>query len=401
MVFAVNGIVFGTFAARLPWIAARLHLSSGMLGAVGLTSSAGALLSIAFAARFVHRYGAQAATRLLIAASSAALALPAFAPDLAALAAAMLIFGGLTGITDNAMNAQAVEAEQRAGRPIMSGLHGLWSVGVLVGALAGSLAAQAGVSPQLQFPVTGAAGAVAGVIASQWCAAGRTAGPTVDVPRFAWPRGRLLGIGIVGFAAIFVEFAANDWSAVFLHWDLHASQAAAAVATGVFAGAMAAGRLGGDQVVARIGPVLSVRLCGVLGTAGCLLVAVAPAAIPALAGFALIGAGVSVVVPLVFSAAGRAGPSAAISVAKVATVSYGAGLAAPSVIGGVADITSLRAAFGATAMLAAGVCAGASLLRSAAVASEEDQLHSRDNTDQDDEDPQRQRGEPAAEPGAG
>ena len=182
------------------------------------------------------------------------------------------------------------------------------------------------------------------------------------MPRFAWPRGVLLLIGLVGFAAIFVEFAANDWSAVFMHWVLHANQAEAALATGVFAGSMAAGRLCGDALVRRIGPRLSVRACGVLGTAGCVLVAVTPSALVALAGFVLIGLGVSVVVPLVFAAAGRSGPSPAIGVAGVATVSYGAGMAAPSVMGGVADLSSLRVAFAVAAVLAVAIAVGAGLL---------------------------------------
>jgi len=362
--FAVNGAVTGTFAARLPWIADHLHLSSGMLGAVGLTNSIGALATMPFAAQFVHRYGPKAATRVLIAASSAALALPAFAPSLLALAALMLLFGGLLGTNDNAMNAQAVEAEQRLGKSIMSGLHGLWSLGVLAGALIGSLSAHAHVDPRLQFAVVGVAAGVIGVIASFWFAGGAPTGAAaeVKVPRFAWPHGRLLLIGLVGFAAIFVEFAANDWSSVFMHWDLRSSQAVAAIATGVFAGSMAAGRLCGDVIVRHFGPGLSVRTCGVLGVAGCALVAVSPDAAAALAGFVLIGLGVSVVVPLVFSAAGRSGPSPAIGVAGVATVSYGAGMAAPSVMGGVADISSLRIAFAVAGLLAVAVAVGAGLL---------------------------------------
>ena len=259
----------------------------------------------------------------------------------------MLLFGALIGTTDNAMNAQAVEAERRAGTSIMSGLHGLWSIGVLAGALIGSACAHAHISPAAAVHGGGRGGRVLGrpgLLAG--APGGRPpAGDAAVIPRFAWPHGALLRIGLVGFAAIFVEFAASDWSAVFLHWDLHASQAEAAVATGVFAGAMAAARLGGDRLVRRVGPVLSVRACGVLGTAGCVLVAASPDAATALAGFVLIGLGVSVVVPLVFSAAGRSGPSPAIAVAGVATVSYGAGMAAPSVMGGVADISSLRVAF--------------------------------------------------------
>jgi MFS family permease len=364
IVFFVNGTVTGTFASRLPWIAQHLHLSSGMLGAVGLTTSIGALVTMPFAAQFVHRHGPKAATRVLIAASSLALVLPAFAPNALVLTAVMLLYGALIGTNDNAMNAQAVEAEQRIGKSIMSGLHGLWSVGVLAGALIGSLSAHAGIDPRVQFPVVAVSAAGCGVLACSWFAGGRPVGAAADVavPRFAWPHGALLLIGLVGFAAIFVEFAANDWSAVFMHWVLHANQAEAALATGVFAGSMAAGRLCGDALVRRIGPRLSVRACGVLGTAGCILVAVTPSALVALAGFVLIGLGVSVVVPLVFAAAGRSGPSPAIGVAGVATVSYGAGMAAPSVMGGVADLSSLRIAFAVAAVVAVAIAAGAGLL---------------------------------------
>jgi fucose permease len=125
---------------------------------------------------------------------------------------------------------------------------------------------------------------------------------------------------------------------------------------------MAAGRLCGDAVVERIGAVRSVRICGVLATAGCLVVAIAPGAVLAIAGFMLIGVGVSVVVPVVFAAAGHSGPSPAVGVAGVATVSYGAGLAAPSIMGGVADLASLRAAFAVSALIAVMIGAGAGLL---------------------------------------
>jgi MFS family permease len=414
--FFVNGVVLGTFASRLPWIADRLHLSSGTLGLVGLSTSIGALATMPFAAQFVHRYGPRATTRVLIVVSSAAVVLPAVSPSLLVLAAMMLIFGALTGINDNAMNAQAVEAEQRIGKSIMSGLHGMWSLGVLAGALIGSLAAHTHVDPVVQFAVVAATAAVAGGISSIWFAGEPPAGAAADVevPWFAWPRGTVLLIGLVGFAAIFVEFAANDWSAVFMHWDLHSSQATAAIATGTFAGSMAAGRLSGDAVVRRIGPGLSVRACGVLGTLGCVLVAVSPGPAAALAGFIMIGLGVSVVVPLVFAAAGRSGPSPAIGVAGVATVSYGAGMAAPSVMGGVADLSSLRIAFAVAGLLAIGIVAGAGLLdreyaqrseraKAPALADglrlEEDQLHGGDDTDQHHENPQRQRRQLTAEPG--
>jgi MFS family permease len=365
VVFGVFGADTGTFASRLPWIADRLHLSSGLLGiSVGLMMAVGALVAIPFAARLVHHYGPRASTRVLITATGATLAVPPFVPNALLLGVVMLITGAVYGTCDNAINAQGVDAERRIGRSIMSGLHGRWSVGVLAGALLGSLAAREHVDPRVQFTVMGVLIAAVGIAATSWFAAARPGRelPAVDAPRFVWPRGVILLIGLVGFAAIFVETAGNDWSAVFLHWVLHASQAQAALATGTFAGSMAAGRLCGDAVVRRIGPRRCVRICGALGTVGCLLVAVSPGLGAALAGFMLIGIGVSVVIPLAFAAAGHSGPSPALSVAGVATVSYGAGLAAPAAIGGVAELASLRVAFGAAALLALAVACGAGLL---------------------------------------
>lgn len=365
MVFMASGILTGTVSSRWPWLAARLHLTSATIGAVGLASTVGALVTMPFAARFVHRYGARAASCVLTIAAGITLALPPFAPGLAVLTAMFVVMGAAIGTQDNAINTAGVEAETQTRKSIMSGLHGMWSVGVLVGALAGALAAKVNLDPRIQFPVMGALIVVAGLASAPWMAgdpAIGTAAAEIEVPKFVWPRGLVLLIGLVAFAAIFVEFAASSWAALFMHWTMHSSQAVAAFATALFALAMAAGRLSGDAVVRRIGPVRSVRACGVLATAGCLVVAVAPDAPIAVAGFMLIGAGVSVVVPLVFAAAGHSGPSPAMGVAGVATISYGAGLAAPSLMGGVADLASLRVAFGLAAVIAVAIGAGAGLL---------------------------------------
>jgi MFS family permease len=362
-VFLLFGADTGTFASRLPWIADRLHLSSGILGvSVGLMMAVGAVSTIPFAARLVHHYGPRASTRVLITATGAMLALPAFAPNAFVLSAVMLVTGAVYGTCDNAVNAQGVEAEQRIGRSIMSGLHGMWSLGVLAGALIGALAARENVDPRVQFAVIGAVIAIGGIAATSRFVSTPATAAAVVAPRFVWPRGIILLIGLVGFAAIFVETAGNDWSAVYMHWVLHASQAKAALATGVFAGSMATGRLVGDAVIRRTGPKLCVRICGLLGTAGCLLVAASASTGAALAGFLLIGIGVSVVIPLVFAAAGNSGASPALGVAGVATISYGAGLAAPSAMGGIADVSSLRVAFAVAALLACAVVVGAGLL---------------------------------------
>lgn len=364
VVFTASGILTGTLSSRWPWLAARLHMSSGVIGMLGLVSSVGALVAMPLAARFVHRYGARAATSVLTVAMGVTLALPPYAPGVAVLAVIFVLMGAAIGTQDNAMNTAGVEAETLSGKTIMSGLHGMWSVGVLAGALAGSLAAQLNVDPRIQFAAMGALIAAAGLIARPWLAGDPATGPdaATEVPKFVWPRGLILLIGLVAFAAIFVEFAASSWAALYMHWTLHTSQAIAALAAALFALAMAVGRLAGNFVVRRLGPTWSVRWCGILATAGCLVVAIAPGIWIAILGFVLIGAGVSVVVPLAFAAAGHSGTSPAMGVAGVATISYGAGLAAPSLMGGVADISSLRIAFGLAAVIAVMIGAGAGLL---------------------------------------
>jgi len=365
IVFTASGIVTGTLSSRWPWIAGRLHLTSALVGAMGLASTAGALATMPFAARFVHRYGTKAAIVFLTVALGITLVFPPVAPTAIVLAVIMVVMGAVAGTHDTAINTAGVETETHLGRSIMSGLHGMWSVGVLLGALVGSVAARENINPRIQFPVMGALIIAGGLAAIAWLKGEPAASGAEDVhvPMFVWPRGLVLLIGLVAFAAIFVEFAAAAWAALFMHWTLHASQAEAALTTAMFALAMAGGRLSGDAVVRCTGPVRAVRGCGVLATAGCLVVAVAPSDWVAIAGFILIGLGVSVVVPLVFAAAGHSGPSPAMGVAGAATVSYGAGLAAPSVMGGVADIASLRVSFAVTTVLAVGIFAGAGLLR--------------------------------------
>lgn len=148
----------------------------------------------------------------------------------------------------------------------------------------------------------------------------------------------------------------------------------AAASTTAFALTMAIARLAGDRIVDRFGPVRTVRVGGVLATMGGLLVVIAPHPAVALGGFAFIGLGVAVVVPLAFAAAGRSGPNPSQAIAGVATITYTSGLIAPSAIGAVADATSLVVSFGLVTALACALVAGAGVLRSAGRAQHDSSL---------------------------
>ena len=366
-VFAAHGATSGTFASRLPWLSDHLHLSAGKLGIALLMTSIGAVCAMPFAGRLVARLGTKAVSRILISAFPFVVLAAAWMPSLLALAAVTTVLGAIGGTSDMAMNAQGILVEKRLAKSIMSGLHGSWSSGVLVAALAGSLAAHQHVSARLHFALAAVVITVVTVWATHFfrttaVEVGLAEERTEDVPLFVVPRGVILLIGLVGFCGIYAEVAAQDWSSVYMHRTLHGDEAEAAFTTGMFAFTMAAGRLSGDVVVGRLGAATTVRVCGVLGALGGVLVVAARSPVPAIAGFMLIGVGVSVVVPLAFAAAGHAGPNPTQGVAGVATIAYGAGMAAPGMIGGIANLTSLRVAFTAVAVLAGLVAFGGGLL---------------------------------------
>ncbi|MEU8272348.1 MFS transporter [Sphaerisporangium sp. NPDC049002] len=343
--FAVHGAVTGSFATRIPWLQDHLHAGPGELGLALLAPAVGSMVAMPTAGRVIHRFGGRAATRCLIALWSAALALPALAPNLAVLWFTLLLYGAVAGMADVAMNAQGVVVEQRMGRSIMSGLHGMWSVGGLAAGAVGVPAAQLGVDARVHL----------GVMALVLLAVGGAAGPLLlDVraeegeaapPRFVMPSRHVLVLGLIGFCAIFAEAASQDWCAVYLRQVTGTSAGVAAASYTAFAFTMAAGRLCGDMVVRRLGAATTVRISGLLATVGGALVVIARTPLPAITGFMLIGVGVAVVVPLVFGAAGNAARTPGEGVAGVATISYSSGFVAPSAIGGVAALSSLSVSF--------------------------------------------------------
>jgi predicted MFS family arabinose efflux permease len=361
--FAVHGAVQGTFATRIPWIKDHLGLSASALGLALVCPALGSLLTMPLAGRIVHRIGPRTAMRLLLALWCVALVLPPLAPGLPWLCLALLAFGGSAGMADVVMNALGVAVEEHKGKSIMSGLHGMWSIGTLVGAAVGVPAAHAGLDGRTHLALVAAVLLAAG----QWAASYAPDVPPAEgeaaPPRFALPPRSALVIGAIGFCGVFAEGGSGDWCAVYLRDVANASPALAAMAYTAFTCMMATARLVGDYAVRRMGPVRAIRSGGMVATAGGLLVVFARTPAPAIAGFALIGVGVSVVVPLCFAAAGRRGPVPSQAIAGVATVTYTSGLVAPAAIGGIAGVASLPVSFALVTALTLGLVIGAGVVR--------------------------------------
>jgi MFS family permease len=365
-VFCVHGAVTGSFATRVPWIQEHTGASAGQLGLALAFPAIGSVVAMPLAGTFAHRLGGRAALRVLLALWTLSLVLPSLAPNLVTLCAALFVYGATAGMSDVAMNAIGVEIENGLGKSIMSGLHGMWSVGALLGSASGALAAHLGSDARLHHALAAAVLTILGLIACRGVLDVRSAPDAEPPPRFALPPKAALLIGLVGFCAVFAEGASLDWSAVYLRDILDTSAGVAAASTTAFTLTMAVTRLVGDKVVDRFGSVRTVRTGGGLAALGGVLVVFAPNPVLAMAGFALLGLGVAVVVPLAFAAAGRSGPNASQAIAGVATITYTSGLIAPSAIGGIADATSLMVSFGLVTLLAFGLVIGAGVLRTGA-----------------------------------
>ncbi|MEU8763879.1 MFS transporter [Streptomyces sp. NPDC048659] len=362
-VFCVHGAVTGSFATRIPWIQEHAEVSAGQLGLALAFPAIGASLAMPLAGAVSHRFGARTALRGLLALWTLALLLPSLAPNVYGLCGVLFVYGATAGMSDVAMNALGVETENRLGRSIMSSLHGMWSVGALIGSATGTLAAHLDVDARLHHLVASLLLTVLGLAFCQGVLDLRSTPDEQPPPRFSLPPKSALVIGAIGFCAVFAEGASLDWSAVYLKDELGTSAGLAAASTTAFALTMAVARLAGDRIVDRFGAQRTVRVGGVAATLGGLLVVFAPHVALALAGFGLIGLGVAVVVPLAFAAAGRSGPNPSQAIAGVATITYTSGLIAPSAIGGIANATSLVVSFGLVTLLSFGLVLGASVLR--------------------------------------
>lgn len=342
LVFFVNGAIFATWAARIPAVAGDLDLGPGALGFALLCQAAGAPLAMPLCGILVSRFGSRPVARAMLLAACFALPLPAIAPGLFTLAVALALLGGSVGALVVAQNAQGVAIEKTSGRPTLNGLHGLLSFGWLAGSLAGAGAAGVGLPPPTHFASVGALLLVMGLLATRYLLAD---GEHRDAsgPMFARPSADLSALAVISFCCLLAEGSALDWSAVYLRNVVGAGEGLAALGPAVFSAFMTASRLLGDRLVMRWGPLALVRATASLATLGVLIIMVVSKPWAAVAGFGLLGAGLSVVFPILLGTSGGdqedpPGPR----IAAVATAGYVGLLAGPALIGVIAELTSLR-----------------------------------------------------------
>jgi hypothetical protein len=341
--FGLHAALYGTWAGRVPAIKHALGLSDAALGAALFGMAAGTLLGSWWGGGLARRFGPARVVRTAMPGMAAALVASAFAGDLAVLAATLFCFGTLGAIVDVAMNTSAVGVERSLKRPLMSGFHGAWSVGLLLGAVGASAAAAVGAGPRAHFAVVAALVALAGVTLLAGLPAPAAPPPSATHARAPWSA-ELVILGAIAFCSFFAEGAAADWSAVYMHDRAGAGPAVAAAAFAGFSVAMAGSRLAGDRLAAVVGPAALARRAAITAAAGLGLALAVPVPGAGIAGFALMGAGLAPIVPLVVSAAGAAAHGVETAVSRVFLLAYSGSIAGPAAIGFAAGHVALRAA---------------------------------------------------------
>jgi len=356
--FFVNGAILASWVPYVPMVKQRLGIGDGLLGVVLLFMAIGALGALPFAGTLVGRLGSRTVSVGAGLGLCLSLPLPILAPTPFLVALALLFFGAFNSTLDVAMNAQAVEVEQRRGRALMSSFHAMFSVGGLAGALLSSVIAAAGVGAADHILAAALLGSVAILIARSALIA---VAPSPS-PVFVRPTRGLLGLGVLALCALLAEGAIGDWSAVYLMDSRGASQSVAAAGFAAFSLAMAGGRFAGDHVARWLGAACLLRLSGALAAGGLLLALIVKEPVIAIAGFGLVGLGVANLIPVIFSAAGRAYAVApGHGLAAVATTGYVGFLAGPPAIGLAAEVAGLPAALGIVALACAAVAIAARL----------------------------------------
>jgi MFS family permease len=337
--FAVFGLYWGAWAACLPAIQDSTGATEAELGLGLLCVALAALPSMLAAGRLADLFGAKLVP-LAIALFAVSTALPGLAKSVPALFAALAVVGIGTGTLDIALNAQASSIEATYRVRVMDGLHAAFSLGVLCGGVGAGLLRRAGASPSWIL------GGVACAIAATVFLNLRPAAPPEPAQRRRRVERPLLVVGGVLGLAFLVESGLEGWSALFLERTLGSGPAVSGLGPGIFAGAMATGRLLAQKVE---GPSVVARMvfAGICASVGVIVAATAQHALVALLGLAIAGAGLALSAPTLFALAGRLGGEGGrgSALSTVAILGYLGFLVGPPLIGGVSSLTSLRGGF--------------------------------------------------------
>lgn len=370
-VFAINGFVFASWAARIPAVTRVLDLTAGEMGLLLLTIAAGSVIALPLAGAVVARVGTSATIRIggfTVAAGGLVVALALSIPSVPFTGVGLFFFGVGIGLWDVSQNIEGADVERHLGRTTMPQFHAGFSGGALVGALVGAGLSAMNVSMSAHLAAIVVLVSIAMVAIPRFflpdapgvvAAAKGTEEPAPRAPkgRSAWSEKRTLMVGLVVLGAALTEGSANDWIAKASVDGLGTTESGGAIMFAVFVASMTLFRFFGGRFIDSYGrvPVLYCSLGAAL--VGLLLFVLAPNIWLAGLGAIFWGAGAAMGFPMGMSAAADDPARAAARVSVVSTIGYVAFLAGPPLLGFLGDHVTIR-----YALLAIGVAIVASIL---------------------------------------
>ena len=376
--FISHGLLFASWTAHIPQVKGHLGLSDGTLGLALLGAPLGAVIAMVVTARALPRVGSQRMVQITLVGYCLAGPLVGIAGSFAALFAALFAWGAFQGALDVSMNTQAVTVERAAGRPMMPGFHGSWSIGAFAGAGIGALGVAAGISLTSQLlllalPILAVTGPLSLRMLHDADHAGGRGRAGRAVIRLSGP---VLILGAIAFASMLCEGASADWASVYLRGSVGVGAAVAGLGYTAFALAMTLVRLLGNRLLRRYRAGRLLPALAIFATAGFTAGLLGNTAAVVIAGFACLGAGLALVIPTVNSAAGRLpGVSQGTGIAMVSACGWVGFVFGPPIIGALASASSLTAALGVLPALTA--CIAVATARARAIAPQPDRAATR------------------------
>lgn len=345
--FFLLGFCSATWASRIPAIQQALGISDSFLGIILFALPVGSMLSLSFAGLLVTKWGSKKVAVCAVLAYAAFLCLIGLAQSIPLLITTLVLFGTAGNTANIAINTQAVGVEGRYGRNIMASFHGIWSLAGFTAAGIGTVMMGRNVLPQHHF-IGSAVLALAGVAACfpYLLPEEEKAAPQTRKRPFARPHSSLVKLGVIAFCCMICEGAMFDWSGVYFQKVVLANPEWIGAGYTAFMCTMATGRFVADWVVHRTGFKKTVQASGVLIATGLLISVLFPYLPAAILGFLIVGFGVSSVIPLVYSEAGKSRyASPGIALTAVSSIGFLGFLLGPPLIGLIAGAFSLRISF--------------------------------------------------------
>ncbi|MDQ0636096.1 MFS family permease [Arthrobacter pascens] len=353
VVFGVNGLVFASWAARIPAVTETLHVTSGQMGTLLLCAAIGSLLALPTAGLVVSRIGTANTIRasgLLAALASVGIALSLSGESIAGTAVSLFFFGIGIGLWDVSQNIEGADVEHRLRRTIMPQFHAAFSGGAFIGALIGAGLSNIGVGLPVHLLAIAGLVALVTMLTPRYflphTAAARPAEGEAKAPRgpSAWRESRTVLVGVVVLGATLTEGAGNDWISKASVDGLGTSESTGALMFALFVLAMTAMRFFGGRVIDAYGRVAVLRASMGAAAAGLCLFVLAGNVWLAALGAALWGVGAALAFPMGMSAAADDPQRAAVRVSVVSTLGYISFLAGPPLLGYLGDLTGIRPA---------------------------------------------------------